>query len=65
MYKQCKIAHFRVTAETPFNSLIYTIQSRDLYTFWAFDSSSVNDQLINLIYSGVKSHFQKIIYCFS
>ena len=31
-------------------------------TFWAFDTSGANNQLMNLIYNGVKSHFQKIIY---
>ena len=48
--------------QTPFYSWIYTLQSQDMDTFWAFDTSNANDQLINLIYSGVKSHFQKIIY---
>ena len=58
------IADFRVTAGTPFYSLIYTLQSRDLDTRKAFDTSGVNDQLIHLIYNGVKSPFEKIIYLF-
>ena len=56
------IADFRVTAGTPFYSWIYTLQSRDLDTQKAFDTSGANDQLINLIYNGVKSPFEKIIY---
>ena len=42
------IADFRVTAGTPFYSWIYTLQSRDLDTFSAFDTSGANNQLINL-----------------
>ena len=56
------ITDFRVTAGTPFYSCIYTLQSRDLDTRKAFDTSGANDQLINLIYNGVKSPFEKIIY---
>ena len=56
------LADFRVTAETRFYSWIYTLQSRDLDTQKAFDTSGANDKLINLIYNGVKSPFQKIIY---
>ena len=56
------IADVQVTVGTPFYSWIYTLQSCDFDTFWAFDSSGANDQLINLIYNDVKSHFQKIIY---
>ena len=41
---------------------MYTLQSRDFYTFLAFDTSGANDQLINLIKNGVKSHVQKTIY---
>ena len=55
-------ADFRVTAETRFYSWIYTLQSRDLDTQKAFETSGANDKLINLIYNGVKSPFQKIIY---
>ena len=57
--KSCPIADFRVTAETPFYSRIYTLQSRDLDTQKAFDTSGANDQQINLIYNGVKSPFRK------
>ena len=60
-----EIADFQVTAGTPFSSWIswiYTLQSRDFDTQKAFDTSGANDQLINLIYNGVKSPFEKIIY---
>ena len=40
----------------------YTLQSRDLDTQKAFDTSDANDQLINLIFNGVKSPFENIIY---
>ena len=43
------IADFLGTARTPFQSWIYTLQLHDLDTFWAFDTSGANDQLINLI----------------
>ena len=56
------IADFRVTAGTPFYSWIYTLQSHDLDTQKAFDTSGANDQLINLIYNGLKSPSEKIIY---
>ena len=59
---QLSIADFRVTAGTPFYSCIYTLQSHDFDTQKAFDTSDANDQLINLIYNGVKSPFKKIIY---
>ena len=45
--------YFRVTVGTPF----YSLQSRDLDTFWALDTSGANDQLLNLIYNGIT--FQK------
>ena len=57
-----KVADFQVTAGTRFYSWIYTLQSRDLDTQKAFDTSGANDQLINLIFNGVKSPFEKIIY---
>ena len=62
LFKTNVIADFRVTAGTPFYSWIYTVQSRDFDTQKAFDTSGANDQLINLIYNGVKSPFEKIIY---
>ena len=43
---------------------IYTLQSRDFDTQKAFNTSGANDQLINLIYNGVKSPFEKITYRF-
>ena len=58
--KLSPIADFRVTDGTPFYSWIYTLQSHDLDTFWALDTSGANDLTAeNLIYNGVKSRFQK------
>ena len=56
IYLKLTIADFKVTDGTPFYFRIYTLQLRDLDSFWAFDTSGANDQLINLIYNGVKSH---------
>ena len=53
----------RVTAGTPFYSLIYTLQSRDLNNF-SHVMSLRYFRCKHLIYNGVKSHFKKIIYCF-
>ena len=52
---------FRVTAGTRFYSWFNTLQSRDFDTQKAFDTSGANNMLINPIYNGVKSQFQKII----
>ena len=52
------IADFRVTAGTPFYSFIYTLQSRDLDTQKAFDTSGAN----NLMYNSMKSPIEKIIH---
>ena len=59
--KKTLIADFRVTAGTPFYSWIYILQSHDLDTQKAFNTSGTNDQLKNLMYNGVKSPFAKII----
>ena len=53
-------ADFRVTAGTPFYSWIYTIQSHDLDTFCAFDTSLAKDKYL---YTMAWNHlFKKIIY---
>ena len=53
---------FKLLLEHPFIPEFTHLSHMIWITFWAFHTSGANNQLINLIYNGVKSHFQKIIY---
>ena len=54
MYESCNIWNSRLSSYCRNTVLFPTITH--------FDTSGENDQLINLIFNGVKSHFPKIIY---